>query len=134
MGAESQPMLVLGAAAGAAFTVQLVITVIGLRALVDGRDVIWQIGYRLPQIPSGRAELRALVHNGTFAGVWTFARTCISIGVVSTLPGRLWDNARKTFTPPRLIDRGIANRAAARHYLTMGERIRAREAARRQTA
>lgn len=131
---DCNPILVLGLAVFCIFVVHIAITIVGLRVVLDDREIVLPFAFNLPHIPQSLPELRRQFHERLLAGAATAVRMCIGLGqarVAAAQPilaaRRLASDNMPTLRVPQPV------RPAA-HYQTLGERIRAQQAGQRSAA
>ncbi len=77
-----EPVMILSTAAVLCFIVQIAITLVGLRCVLEDRELILPFAVRIPRLPNGREELAGVLRSSALASAVAAVQMCISIGAV----------------------------------------------------
>ncbi len=130
-----EPVMILSTAAVLCFIVQIAITLVGLRCVMDDREIVLPFAVRIPRLPSSREELAEALRNSALASAVAAVQMCISIGAVRMRATEPLIAAREHLAASGILSFRSAERPTARsHYQTIGERMRARQPNQRSAA
>jgi len=123
-----EPVMILSTAVVLCFIVQIAITLVGLRCVLDDREIVLPFAVHVPQLPNSREELAEVLRNSALASAVAAVQMCISLGAARMRATEPLTAAREHLAASGILSFHGAKRSTARsHYQTLSERMRARQ-------